>query len=97
MSSKAKWKDSFRKAKTSSQTSLGNSTSTRNTSLLEDELSVSDDELQQYLGTIRKKSGLNRLWTGNTFDRVIDRTPDVSISSVSDGEGWYYITNYLSP
>jgi hypothetical protein len=86
MSSKAKWKESFQKARSFSQTS---STSvTRKTSLLEEgDLSFSDDELEQYLGTIKKKSGLNRLWTGNTFGRVIDRTPDVSISSVSDGEG----------
>ncbi|CAB3980332.1 Hypothetical predicted protein [Paramuricea clavata] len=85
MSTKAKWKESFQKARSFSQTS---STSvTRKTSLLEEgDLSFSDDELEQYLGTIKKKSGLNRLWTGNTFDRVIDRTPDVSISSVSDGE-----------
>ena len=85
MSSKAKWKESFQKAKSHSQTS--SASVTRKTSLLDEgDLSVSDDELEQYLGTIKKKSGLNRLWTGNTFDRVIDRTPDVSISSVSDGE-----------
>ncbi len=85
MSSKAKWKESFQKTKSYSQTS---STSvTRKTSLLDEgDLSVSDDELEQYLGTIKKKSGLNRLWTGTTFDKLIDRTPDVSISSVSDEE-----------
>ena len=87
MSSRLKWKDSFQKTKTVSQTT-SYSNSTRKASLLDEgDLSVSDDELEQYLGTIKKKSGLNRLWTGNAFDRVIDRTPDVSISSISDGEG----------
>ena len=86
MSSRIKWKESFQSI---SQTSLSNSNpAARKPSLLDEgDLSVSDDELEQYLGTIKKKSGLNRLWTGNTFDRVIDRTPDVSISFVSDGEG----------
>ena len=85
MSSKAKWKETFQKTKSHSQTS--SASITRKTSLVDEgDLSVSDDELEQYLGTIKKKSGLNRLWTGNAFDRVIDRTPDVSISSVSDGE-----------
>lgn len=88
MSSRIKWKESLQKTKSISQTSLSNSNPTRKSSLLDEgDFSVSDDELEQYLGTIKKKSGLNRLWTGNTFDRVIDRTPDVSISSVSDGEG----------
>lgn len=87
MSSKAKWKESFQKTKSVSQTSLSTSL-TRKTSLLKKgDLSFSDEELEEYLGTIKKMSGLGRLWTGNTFDKVIDRTPDVSISSVSDGEG----------
>ena len=87
MSSKIKWRESLQKARTLSQTSTSESAK-RKTSLMEEgDLSLSDDELEQYLGTIKKKSGLNRLWRGSTFDRVIDRTPDVSISSVTDGEG----------
>ncbi|XP_028414161.1 uncharacterized protein C19orf44-like [Dendronephthya gigantea] len=89
MSTKAKWRASFQKTRSISQTSLSNSLTVKSSLMDEDDLSFSDNELEQYLGKMKEKSGvnrLNRLWTGNTFDRVIDRTPDVSISSVSDGE-----------
>ena len=88
MSTKEKWRKSFQKTRSISQTSLDLKKSNSLSLMDEDDLSVSDEELEQYLGTLKNKSGVSRLWMGNTFGRVIDRTPDVSISSVSDGEGW---------
>lgn len=90
MSSKLKWRESFHKTRSHSQDASETHSHTK-INLAGSDLSVSDDELEEYLGTLKKKSGVSRLWTGNTFDKVIDRTPDVSISSVSDGEGILYM------
>lgn len=86
---KLKWKQSFQKAKSLSQNSLNVS---RKASLLEDE--TSDQELQEYLESLKRKSGIRRLWSGDNFSKTVrddeDKTPDISISS-SDNEGGIYM------
>ena len=84
-SKKGKWKDSAQQARRLSQTSSSNST--RKGSLIEEETSAK--ELEEYLETLKKKSGIRSLWRGNSFDRVVrdeDKTPDISISSMEDEE-----------
>ncbi|XP_031551355.1 uncharacterized protein C19orf44 homolog [Actinia tenebrosa] len=85
LDNKLKWKQSFQKSKSLSQSSINAS---RKASLLEDE--TSDQELQDYLESLKRKSGISGLWTGEKFDKVVrddeDKTPDISISS-SDNEG----------
>lgn len=85
MSSKrAKWKDSAHKARRVSQSSSAHST--RKSSIIGEETSAK--ELEEYLETLKKKSGIKSLWTGESFDRVVrdeeDKTPDISISSMED-------------
>ena len=85
-SKKGKWKDSAQQARRLSQTSSSNLT--RKGSLIEEETSAK--ELEEYLETLKKKSGIRSLWRGNSFDRVVcddeDKTPDISISSMEDEE-----------
>lgn len=85
-SKKGKWKDSAQKARRLSQTSSSNLT--RKESLIEEETSAK--ELEEYLETLKKKSGIRSLWRGNSFDRVVrdeeDKTPDISISSMEEEE-----------
>ena len=85
-SKKGKWKDSAQQARRLSQTSSSNLT--RKGSLIEEETSAK--ELEEYLATLKKKSGIRSLWRGNSFDRVVrdeeDKTPDISISSMEDEE-----------
>lgn len=85
-SKKGKWKDSAQKARRLSQTSSSNLT--RKESLIEEETSAK--ELEEYLDTLKKKSGIRSLWRGNSFDRVVrdeeDKTPDISISSMEEEE-----------
>jgi hypothetical protein len=82
---KLKWKEFFQKAKSLSQSSINAS---RKASILEDE--TSDQELQEYLESLKRKSGIRRLWSGEKFEKTVhydeDRTPDISISS-SDNDG----------
>ena len=80
MSLKGKWKDSAQQARQLSQTSSSNLT--RNESLIGEETSAK--ELEEYLWTLKKKSGIRSLWRGNSFDRVVsdeeDKTSEISIS-----------------
>ena len=82
-SQKGKWKDSLQKARRLSQ---GSPTYSRKTSLIEEETSTK--ELEEYLETLKKKSGIKSLWTGQSFDKVVrddeDKTPDISIFSMED-------------
>ena len=81
-SKKAKWKNSVEKAR---RESLGSS---RKSSVIGEETTA--NELEEYLETLKKKSGIKSLWTGGSFDRIVrdeeDKTPDISISSVEDEE-----------
>lgn len=83
---KQKWRQSFQKAKSLSQSSMNAS---RKASLLEDE--TSDQELQEYLESLKRNSGIRRLWSGDNFDKAVrddeDKTPDISISSSDNEEG----------
>ena len=85
-SKKGKWKDSAQQARRLSQTSSSNLP--RKGSLIEEETSAK--ELEEYLETLKKKSGIRSLWRGNSFDKVVrddeDKTPDISISSMEDEE-----------
>lgn len=51
---------------------------------------TSTKELEEYLETLKKKSGIKSLWKGDNFDKIVrddeDKTPDISISSVGDDE-----------
>lgn len=51
---------------------------------------TSTKELEEYLETLKKKSGIKSLWKGDSFNRFVrddeDKTPDISISSVGDDE-----------
>lgn len=85
-SKKATWKNSVQKARRVSQ---GSSThSTRKSSIIAEETTA--NELEEYLETLKKKSGIKSLWRGDSFDRVVrdkeDKTPDISISSIEDEE-----------
>ena len=86
-SKKAKWKESFQKAKSLSQTSLSLSSS-RKTSVVDEETSAK--ELEQYLETLNRKSGIKALWSGTSFEKAVrdedDKTPDISISSEDDDQ-----------
>ena len=69
--------------------SQGSSThSTRKSSIIAEETTA--NELEEYLETLKKKSGIKSLWRGDSFDRVVrdkeDKTPDISISSIEDEE-----------
>ena len=83
-SKKGKWKDSAHQARRLSQSSSAHST--RKGSLIGEETSAK--ELEEYLETLKKKSGIKSLWRGDSFDRVVrdeeDKTPDISISSMED-------------
>lgn len=85
-SKKAKWKNSVQKARRVSQSSSAHST--RKSSIIEEETAA--NELEEYLETLKKKSGIKSLWRGDSFDRVVrdeeDKTPDISISSTDDHE-----------
>ena len=90
-SKKQKWKGSVEKARQMSRESLTNSS--RKSSVIAEETSA--NELAEYLETLKKKSGIKSLWRGQSFDRVVrdeeDKTPDISISSIEDGElGKFY-------
>lgn len=82
--SKQKWREGFQKSKM--QKSIDSS---RKSSLLEEE--TSDKELQEYLESLKRKSGIKRLWSGDKFDKTVredeDKTPDISISSDDDDLG----------
>ena len=81
-----KWRESFQKSKSQNSSKVS-----RKSSLLEDE--TSDQELQEYLESLKKKSGVKRLWSGGSFDKAVldeeDKTPDISISSSDNDEGMY--------
>ena len=88
MSKKAKWRESFQKARSLSQASLGSSGSftldlRRTSSVMEEE--TTDQELQEYLDALKQKSGIKNLWTGEKFLKAVrneeDKTPDISITS----------------
>lgn len=85
-SKKATWKNSVQKARRVSQGSSAHST--RKNSIIGEETTA--NELEEYLETLRKKSGIKSLWKGDSFDRVVrdkeDKTPDISISSIEDEE-----------
>ena len=81
-SKKTKWKNSVEKARRVSQGS------SRKGSVIGEETAA--NELEEYLETLKKKSGIKSLWRGDSFDRIVrdeeDKTPDISISSVEDEE-----------
>lgn len=85
-SKKSKWKNSVQKARRVSQSSSAHST--RKSSIIGEETTA--NELEEYLETLKKKSGVKSLWRGDSFDRVVrdeeDKTPDISISSTDDHE-----------
>lgn len=85
-SKKAKWKNSVEKARRVSQGSSAHST--RKSSIIGEETGA--NELEEYLETLKKKSGIKSLWRGDSFDRIVrdeeDKTPDISISSIEDEE-----------
>ena len=85
-SKKATWKNSVQKTRRVSQGSSAQST--RKSSIIGEETPA--NELEEYLETLRKKSGIKSLWKGDSFDRVVrdkeDKTPDISISSIEDEE-----------
>lgn len=85
-SKKAKWKNSVQKARRVSESSSAHST--RKSSIIGEETTA--NELEEYLETLKKKSGIKSLWRGDSFDRVVrdeeDKTPDISISSTDDHE-----------
>lgn len=87
MSKKSKWKESFHKAQSLSQTSLASSLDLRRTSSVMDE-ETTDQELQEYLRALKEKSGLKNLWTGDKFLKAVrdeeDKTPDISITTDED-------------
>lgn len=87
MSKKSKWKESFQKARSISQTSLGSSNSfvmdlPRTSSVMNEE--TTDQELNDYIRAIKQKSGLKNLWSGDKFLKAVrdeeEKTPDISIS-----------------
>ena len=84
-SKKATWKNSVQKARRVSQGSSAHST--RKSSIIGEETTA--NELEEYLETLKKKSGIKSLWRGDSFNRVVrdedDKTPDISISS-TEGE-----------
>ena len=86
-SKKAKWKESFQKARSLSQTSISFNSS-RKTSIIEEETSAK--ELEEYLQSLKNKSGIKALWSGVSFDKTVrseeDKTPDISISSGEEDE-----------
>lgn len=83
-SNRQKWREGFQKSKM--QKSIDYS---RTSSLFEEE--TSDRELQEYLESLKKKSGIKRLWSGEKFDKTVrhdeDKTPDISISSSDNNSG----------
>lgn len=82
-SRKQQWKDSVEKARRLSVESPA-----RKGSVIGEETSTK--ELEEYLETLKKKSGIKSLWKGDSFDKFVrddeDKTPDISISSVGDDE-----------
>ena len=82
-SRKQQWKDSVEKARRLSVESPA-----RKGSVIGEETSTK--ELEEYLETLKKKSGIKSLWKGDNFDKFVrgdeDKTPDISISSVGDDE-----------
>lgn len=81
---KDKWKKSFKKALTrkDSHESIGSIASS--ISVLDEE--TDEMELQSYINSMKKKTGLLNLWSGNKFENIIenDKTPDISIDSDDD-------------
>lgn len=82
-SRREQWKGSVEKARRLSRESPA-----QKGSVIGEETSAK--ELEEYLETLKKKSGVKSLWRGDSFDRVVrddeDKTPDISISSVGDDE-----------
>ncbi len=49
-------------------------------SIMEEDEDKSEKEMQDYLTKLKKKTGLNMLWSGRKFNEAIDRDPDIDLS-----------------
>eukprot|EP00795_Rhopilema_esculentum_P002374 gene2374-18017_t len=76
---KAKWKKGLQKLRrqsTVSEFSAGDQQTSH--SLMDEE--GTEDEMQDYLSKLKKKTGLNQLWSGRKFEEAIDKDPDIDLS-----------------
>ena len=76
---KARWKKGLQKLRrqsTVSEFSAGDQQTSH--SLMDEE--GTEDEMQDYLSKLKKKTGLNQLWSGRKFEEAIDKDPDVDLS-----------------
>jgi len=73
--SKTKWKlglHKLRRQSTVSEPSVGES------SIMEEQ--TTEVEVQDYFAKLKKKTGLNQLWSGRKFSEAIDKYPDIDLS-----------------
>ena len=73
--SKTKWKlglHKLRRQSTVSEPSIGES------SVMEEQ--TTEVEVQDYFAKLKKKTGLNQLWSGRRFSEAIDKYPDIDLS-----------------
>lgn len=73
--SKAKWKlglNKLRRQSVVSEPSIGETT------VMDEE--TTEVEMQDYFAKLKKKTGLNQLWSGRKFMESIDKDPDIDLS-----------------
>ena len=73
--SKTKWKlglNKLRRQSVVSEPSIGETT------VMEEE--TTEVEMQDYFAKLKKRTGLNQLWSGRKFMEAIDRDPDIDLS-----------------
>eukprot|EP00794_Sanderia_malayensis_P006272 gene6272-6993_t len=50
------------------------------TSIMEENEDTTEQEMQNYLASLKRKTGLNMIWSGRKFNQTIDRDPEVDMS-----------------